>query len=158
LEQQNQELIEMKKDLYRAEQAMIWETTSIAVKNLDILDWKYQKIISDIQWAISLQRELNILQANSWWWYSLWGYTGAGGKYEVAGVVHKGEYVIPQRMVQKMDAVVAQLEDVRQHWFAEGGMVGQTNNYNTTKNQQNHITVNNSIDLRAFLDYAKRKM
>ncbi|WP_270381561.1 hypothetical protein, partial [Bacteroides ovatus] len=24
------------------------------------------------------------------------GYTGPGGRYEVAGVVHKGEYVVPQ--------------------------------------------------------------
>ena len=28
--------------------------------------------------------------------YSEGGYTGPGGRYEVAGVVHKGEYVVPQ--------------------------------------------------------------
>jgi len=28
--------------------------------------------------------------------YADGGYTGDGGKYEVAGVVHKGEYVVPQ--------------------------------------------------------------
>lgn len=29
------------------------------------------------------------------------GYTGAGGKYEVAGIVHKGEYVIPKEQVNQ---------------------------------------------------------
>ena len=29
------------------------------------------------------------------------GYTGAGGKYEVAGVVHKGEYVVPREYVDQ---------------------------------------------------------
>lgn len=29
------------------------------------------------------------------------GYTGRGGKNEVAGVVHKGEYVLPQEMVDQ---------------------------------------------------------
>lgn len=30
------------------------------------------------------------------------GYTGAGGKYEPAGIVHKGEYVIPAHAVQRL--------------------------------------------------------
>ena len=29
------------------------------------------------------------------------GYTGSGDKYEVAGVVHKGEYVLPREMVNQ---------------------------------------------------------
>jgi hypothetical protein len=29
------------------------------------------------------------------------GYTGPGGKYEAAGVVHKGEFVAPQTMTRK---------------------------------------------------------
>lgn len=34
-------------------------------------------------------------------WYADGGYTGAGGKNEVAGIVHKGEYVLPQEMVDQ---------------------------------------------------------
>ncbi|NPC96606.1 hypothetical protein [Nocardioides sp. zg-DK7169] len=57
--------------------------------------------------------------------YSTGGYTGPGGKYEPAGVVHRGEVVIPQ-------------EDVRRDWdflrtryghlpgFAGGGVVGRS--------------------------------
>ena len=33
--------------------------------------------------------------------YSDGGYTGAGGKDEVAGIVHRGEYVLPQEMVDQ---------------------------------------------------------
>lgn len=33
--------------------------------------------------------------------YASGGYTGQGGKYQVAGVVHKGEYVIPKEMVNQ---------------------------------------------------------
>ena len=33
--------------------------------------------------------------------YANGGYTGAGGKYEPAGIVHKGEYVIPKRDVNQ---------------------------------------------------------
>lgn len=33
--------------------------------------------------------------------YDVGGYTGQGSKYEVAGVVHKGEYVLPQEMVDQ---------------------------------------------------------
>ncbi len=32
--------------------------------------------------------------------YSVGGYTGNGGKYDPAGVVHKGEYVMPQEVVK----------------------------------------------------------
>ncbi|WP_066834915.1 hypothetical protein [Rufibacter ruber] len=52
------------------------------------------------------------------------GYTGDGGKYEVAGVVHKGEYVIPQEIVKKNGALINNLEAQRLRGYADGGMVG----------------------------------
>lgn len=70
------------------------------------------------------------------------GYTGDGGKYEPAGVVHKGEFVMPARTVRKYGAGV--MEAMRQgimpnfnnrilasvaprsprRGFADGGLVG----------------------------------
>ena len=52
------------------------------------------------------------------------GYTGAGGKYEPAGVVHKGEYVFDAESTRKigvsnLDAMRAKLPG-----FARGGYVG----------------------------------
>ncbi|MCJ8165469.1 hypothetical protein MKJ04_11500 [Pontibacter sp. E15-1] len=41
------------------------------------------------------------------------GYTGDGGKYEPAGIVHKGEYVLNQRMVRNNPELVEKLEQMR---------------------------------------------
>jgi lambda family phage tail tape measure protein len=40
------------------------------------------------------------------------GYTGAGGKYDIAGVVHRGEYVMPAATVNRIG--VDNLEAMRQ--------------------------------------------
>lgn len=52
------------------------------------------------------------------------GYTGDGGKYEPKGVVHGGEYVIPQWMVKQNKPLVSALEVTRRKGYAEGGSVG----------------------------------
>ena len=43
------------------------------------------------------------------------GYTGSGGKYEAAGIVHKGEYVLPQEAVNNpaMAPLLGQIEEAR---------------------------------------------
>ena len=69
--------------------------------------------------------------------YSEGGYTGSGGRYEVAGVVHKGEYVIPQPEMNnpKVIDAVSTIEAIRRQRtsanplpqnpfeYAEGGYV-----------------------------------
>lgn len=55
--------------------------------------------------------------------YSAGGYTGDGGKYSIAGVVHKGEYVIPKWQVEKNKGLIAQLEGQRLKGYASGGGV-----------------------------------
>jgi hypothetical protein len=49
------------------------------------------------------------------------GYTGIGGKYEPAGIVHKGEYVFDQEAVKRIG--VPNLERLR--GYASGGYVGR---------------------------------
>jgi len=56
--------------------------------------------------------------------YNDGGYTGDGGKYEPKGVVHGGEYVIPQWMVKQNKPLVSALEVSRKRGYAEGGSVG----------------------------------
>lgn len=51
------------------------------------------------------------------------GYTGAGGKYEPAGVVHRGEVVIPQELV-KRDWSSLSSRYGHLPGFADGGMAG----------------------------------
>ncbi|RRD90432.1 phage tail length tape measure family protein [Conchiformibius steedae] len=57
--------------------------------------------------------------------YSRGGYTGDGGKYEPAGIVHKGEYVLSQENVRQLGGVPA-IEGLlhRAKGYANGGAVG----------------------------------
>lgn len=67
--------------------------------------------------------------------YSEGGYTGSGGRLEVAGVVHRGEYVVPQPEMRDpaVLAMVASIENRRRRrtsanalpGFAEGGYTGE---------------------------------
>lgn len=54
-------------------------------------------------------------------WFDTGGYTGPGGKYDPAGVVHKGEYVFDQDAVQRIG-----VQNLRrlQKGYADGGYVG----------------------------------
>lgn len=55
--------------------------------------------------------------------FALGGYTGAGGKYAPAGVVHHGEFVFDQEAVRRIG--VGNLEMLRQGTgYADGGYVG----------------------------------
>lgn len=60
------------------------------------------------------------------------GHTGDGDKYEVAGLVHKGEYVIPQDIVDSRSGaeMIGVLEAMRMGMkgYAEGGSVAPVNN------------------------------
>lgn len=51
------------------------------------------------------------------------GYTGSGGKYEPAGVVHKNEYVIPSQLIAPFAPQIAAIESARVGGYAEGGFV-----------------------------------
>ena len=58
--------------------------------------------------------------------YSEGGYTGPGGKFEPAGIVHRGEFVLPQEAVRSIG--LARLEHMRSNHslpgYASGGLVG----------------------------------
>jgi TP901 family phage tail tape measure protein len=70
------------------------------------------------------------LKASNWPFddFASGGYTGSGGKYEPAGIVHKGEYVIPQKYVNQSTGMpdfnfLTQLQNgIR--GYAQGGFVG----------------------------------
>lgn len=56
------------------------------------------------------------------------GYTGDGGKSEVAGVVHRGEYVVPQNIVSNpaYAGYISALEGARMRGYQDGGLVTNT--------------------------------
>ncbi len=52
------------------------------------------------------------------------GYTGDGGKYDAAGVVHRGEYLMPADVVRR--AGIGTMVQIHRHFrgYADGGLVG----------------------------------
>lgn len=101
------------------------------------------------------------------------GYTGTGGKYDVAGIVHKGEVVWSQEDVARSGGVGA-VERARRggiSGYADGGVVGgfagldasafqsQIANQlsekvtSTTTVQPQHIQVNNIVDANMIGDF-----
>lgn len=73
------------------------------------------------------------------------GFTGSGGKYEPAGIVHKGEWVAPKEMVQspQYKPIIANLEASRRNLkgYADGGLV--TNS--STKGINESLMLSNAI-------------
>lgn len=63
------------------------------------------------------------------------GYTGDGAKYQPAGIVHKGEYVVPKHIVSdpSYSGHLSALESGRLRGYADGGFV---TNVNTQQSQQ----------------------
>lgn len=61
--------------------------------------------------------------------YAKGGYTGDGDVNQPAGIVHAGEYVVPQRVMRNPRAIpmVQTLEGMRQRGYAEGGVVTTPN-------------------------------
>lgn len=66
------------------------------------------------------------------------GYTGAGGKYDVAGVVHKGEVVFSQSDIARLGGVGA-VEGMRKgkRGYADGGVVGGMPTYISKLTEKN---------------------
>ncbi|MFZ2967919.1 MAG: tape measure protein [Sulfuricurvum sp.] len=70
------------------------------------------------------------------------GYTGDGGKYVPMGVVHGGEYVIPQWLVKKSPSLIGSLELTRKRGYADGGLVGSTLSGTSTTSMPVAVTIN----------------
>jgi phage-related minor tail protein len=103
--------------------------------------------------------------------FSSGGYTGDGGKYEPAGIVHRGEFVLNQTDVRNMGGV-AGIERLRalaggnSRGYADGGAVGRSVISNMTANPaiamggvHQTITVNGNPDnatMQAIENAAKR--
>lgn len=62
--------------------------------------------------------------------YARGGYTGPGGKFQPAGIVHAGEFVVPQEVVRQRGALEFLTRLLRQGMsaipgYADGGLVGR---------------------------------
>ena len=72
--------------------------------------------------------------------YATGGYTGPGGRFEPAGVVHRGEYVFSQPAVRRIG--LSRLETMHRG-YANGGLVGGNDNYSAANsNRPVNVIVN----------------
>lgn len=93
--------------------------------------------------------------------YSDGGYTGSGGRLEVAGVVHRGEYVVPQPEMRDpaVFAMVASIESRRRRrtsrnalpGFAEGGYTGDSKTEQILTDILRAIESNNDNPVPAYV-------
>ncbi|MBA5234751.1 phage tail tape measure protein [Pectobacterium aroidearum] len=124
------------------------KTRSIAVSTFDSLGsvvWNFASkgkadiksfaasFIADLGQMIVKTMMFNAIKAGSaalgvgsWFGFADGGYTGDGGKHDVAGVVHRGEWVVPQAVV-KQPGMLAFLNQLTYgKGYADGGRVGSS--------------------------------
>lgn len=139
----NQNIIEQKNNVKE-----LFTTRSVSA---NATKQSVDSLVQSMRQAIALQSQMR----SSWWsWFAEWWYTGPWSKYQVAGVVHKWEYVIPKRMVNKYGWVVKQLEWIRWRGFAEWWYTSSTDKSINV----GAITVNDSFDFDRALDNLRRKL
>lgn len=68
------------------------------------------------------------------------GYTGAGGKYDPAGIVHAGEYVMPAEATRRLG--VGFLDRLK--GYADGGYVGASGGLPTTQGGSTRVEIINN--------------
>lgn len=72
--------------------------------------------------------------------YSEGGYTGQGGKYEPAGIVHRGEVVFSQADIARLGGVgVVEAMRLGHKGYADGGIVGDTRVLNMNQSGMDKI-------------------
>lgn len=127
-------------------------STEIQKTNLGSLSKEYKKIIADLDLAIQRQRTLNSLRSSpaGGQWFAQWGYTGDGGVNDVAWVVHKWEYVVPQHVLARSPELLGSLEAMRQ-----GGI---SNSNNKSMTFSGDVIVQTPMDFGLFLEQQKFRL
>ncbi|MCT4773712.1 phage tail length tape measure family protein [Klebsiella aerogenes] len=93
---------------------------SLAVSVIDDLG----KMITKMLMLNAIKSGSKALGISDWFGFADGGYTGDGGKHDVAGVVHRGEWVVPQSVVKKPGMLSFLNQLTYGSGYAEGGLVG----------------------------------
>lgn len=112
---------------------------SFTTLSLDRLIAKFQQMAAAAREAEAAARRASNAKSGGAG-FATGGFTGAGPKNQVAGLVHKGEWVAPKWMVQAMRPMFGQLESLRSKGFVSGGFTSPQQVTNNTP-----ITMNNQI-------------
>lgn len=79
--------------------------------------------------------------------FSSGGYTGDGGKHDVAGVVHRGEWVVPQSVVRKPGMLDFLNNLTYGKGYADGGLVGGSSSQPISRVEGGGRTVSAGMNL-----------
>ena len=108
---------------------------------------EYNSLIEKINETIKAARALAAMSRGGGRGFATGGYTGDGGVFEPAGIVHKGEYVIPQHVLGAMNrimpTVLPAIEKMR--------MGQQTTTTHMTTNKS--VNINGPIQIRDDVDF-----
>lgn len=125
------------------------------------LEGSYDQIIAKLKQveaaakaALAAKQAAGGFQDGGFTGFAKGGYTGGGAKDQVAGVVHKGEWVAPKWMVQANRSLFAMLENARvgrMSGFEAGGFTAPAT---PTYNQP--ITMHNNISSQLDMNSAAR--
>ncbi|HAV1882107.1 TPA: phage tail tape measure protein [Enterobacter hormaechei subsp. steigerwaltii] len=96
------------------------EFKSLAVSVVDDIG----KMITKMLMLNAIKSGASAMGVSSWFGWADGGYTGDGGKHDVAGVVHRGEWVVPQSVVKKPGMLSFLNQLTYGNGYAEGGLVG----------------------------------
>lgn len=106
------------------------------------------QMLSRMLVAQTIKSGMNAAGLGSFFGFADGGYTGDGGKHDVAGVVHKGEWVVPQNVVQKPGMLNFLNQLTYGSGYADGGLVGgsvarpSSNDDSGSDNRNIRVTVN----------------
>lgn len=106
------------------------------------------QMLSRMLVAQTVKAGINAAGFGSFFGFADGGYTGDGGKHDVAGVVHKGEWVVPQNVVQKPGMLNFLNQLTYGSGYADGGLVGgsvarpSSNDDSGSDNRNIRVTVN----------------
>lgn len=153
---QKEEIIKMQTEIADETIKLQNRVNEVMKHNISGLKDEYKDLIKEIQTAITEQQRLIALRNQSrgsggGTGFADGGYTGDGGKYEEAGVVHKGEYVVPQEMLANFPNLMPTLENIRTG--------GNTQNFTENKTiDVGGIVLNDKVDLELFFERERWKM
>ncbi|MDT8895788.1 hypothetical protein RSO41_14110 [Halomonas sp. I1] len=84
------------------------------------------------------------------------GYTGAGGKHDIAGVVHRGEYVMPKEVVEQpgMLPALEQLKNTR--GYLQGGLVGGSSSSASALGSNVFVSIHTDSDTQVSRQESRR--
>ena len=118
------------------------EIIKINEEIIKVLDTKYKDLAMRIKLALAAATKAS--RGGGVGGFATGGFTGAGNSKDIAGVVHRNEWVMPSKMVSRLapTGLLSVLEGMRRglRGFQEGGPTSPIPNQNIEFNQNNIIT------------------